>query len=389
MQQVVTHRVEGILHQRGAVHEADQLNPGRDLLLDLGDALFDPLRHRAAVLTHQHHGDSGDRLPLSILGDAALPGGGSELHLRHVTDEHERAPLGFEDDVAKVVEVLNHAEALNDLLLVLLGDIAAAGVAVVLLQCLAHVGERQVVRAQSLGVGEHLILFDVAAEAVDLDDAGHCPQAGLHLPIQDRPPLHERVVLAFDEHIVDLAETRRNGRERGRLDPGRQLLPHVLEPLVHELAGEVDARVVGEDHRDLRQAELRDGAQVLRVRKAGKCDLDGRSDLPLHLLRPKRRGCRVDDHLLHGDVRHGVNGQVDGGVEPDADQQQRGEDHQRPVADGEVDEAVHHRRHPPSREVLTRRGAACAAAPTLVPKGPRGSSPAASALGSSAAHAMA
>ncbi len=79
-------------------------------------------------------------------------------------------------------------------------------------------------RPQLLRVRMDLILPDVPAEAVDLDDAGHCPQARLHLPVEDRAPLHQGVPIAFDEHVVDLAQPRADRGELRGIHARRKLL---------------------------------------------------------------------------------------------------------------------------------------------------------------------
>ena len=72
----------------------------------------------------------------------------------------------------------------------------------------------------------------------------------------------------------------RPARDRAHLrrpQARRDLLPRFLEPLLDELAGEVDVDVVLEDHRDLREPELRERADLLDVGQAGHGHLDGQA----------------------------------------------------------------------------------------------------------------
>ena len=82
--------------------------------------------------------------------------------------------------------------------------------------------------------------------------------------------------------MEDLAES---GGDRTHLRP-RNAFGDLgdAQPFVDHLAGEVDVRAVGEDDDHLRDAELGDRAQLLKMRQAVDGLLDGKGDLPFDFL---------------------------------------------------------------------------------------------------------
>ena len=83
------------------------------------------------------------------------------------------------------------------------------------------------------------------------------------------------------------------------------------EAFVNLLPGEVDVGPVLEDGDDLREAELRDGADLFEPFEAPEGLLDGEGDLPLDLLGGKLGGDGVDLDLDRGRVREGIEGQAE------------------------------------------------------------------------------
>ena len=94
-------------------------------------------------------------------------------------------------------------------------------------------------------VDDDLELLLVAAPGVDLGDARHRAQLRLDDPVVDRAQLGERLPCAGDDVVEDLAQARGDRAHLRPLDAGGQL--DALQPLVDDLAGEVDVGAVLED----------------------------------------------------------------------------------------------------------------------------------------------
>ena len=145
--------------------------------------------------------------------------------------------------------------------------------------------EGQAVLDQPVRVDANLVLLLEAAPAIDLGGARDGAQLGLDDPVVNGAQIGQVVALAGDDIVKDLAQA---GGDRSHLGPfhaGRQL--DGGQPLVDQLAGEVDvgAVVEGDDH--LRQAELRDRAELLQTGQPADGLLDREGDLPLDLLRAR------------------------------------------------------------------------------------------------------
>jgi hypothetical protein len=117
--------------------------------------------------------------------------------------------------------------------------------------------------------------------------------------------------------VVDFAEA---GGDRSELrrDAGRQFVEHRLKPLTRELAGAIDVGAFLKDQGDLREAELRDGADFEQFLDAAHLDFDGIGDEFFDFLGCERGHRGVDLHLDVGDVGHGIDGQPQG--RPGADE---------------------------------------------------------------------
>ena len=172
--------------------------------------------------------------------------------------------------------------------------------------------EGQVLPLELIGVDLDVILLGVAAEADDVDDAGHLAELLLEDPVLRRLQVGERVALADDAVAEDLADG--VPRRQLRLHPRRQLdeleaiddlLPRVL---VVDVPGEV-ALHVGEPEERLR-------ADVVEVHHAGEPDLELHRDVALDLLgRPAVRLRDELDHRRHR-VRVGLDVEILVAVEP-------------------------------------------------------------------------
>jgi hypothetical protein len=194
-------------------------------------------------------------------------------------------------------------------------------------------------------------LLFVAARGIDLGDARHGAQAGLHDEVVDELQLHELrspgrglvrgVVPVIDDVVEYLAQAGGDGCEL-RGDAGGQLLGHILHAFADELAGAVDVGVVAEDEGDLRKARLGERAQLRHAGHAAHLHLDGERDELFDFLGGQAADLRVDLHLHVGDVGGGVDGQPQGGPDARAKQREGSEHDEGALAEGEFQNFVDH-----------------------------------------------
>jgi hypothetical protein len=78
-----------------------------------------------------------------------------------------------------------------------------------------------------------LILAVLAPEAVHLDDAGHGPQRGRHLPVEDLLLLHQRERVVLDGKLEDLPEPARVRAHLGPAVASRDRLLRLAHAFVH------------------------------------------------------------------------------------------------------------------------------------------------------------
>jgi hypothetical protein len=113
-------------------------------LLDLGDLLLHAIDDGPGVLAHEHHHDAHDRLAAAVAGDRALADHRRELDRADVVDMNGGALRSAARTMLfEVLHLLNQALTADQILLALVRDVAAADVAVVVLERLEHVARRE------------------------------------------------------------------------------------------------------------------------------------------------------------------------------------------------------------------------------------------------------
>ena len=155
-----------------------------------------------------------------------------------------------------------------------------------------------------------MILPLIAADAVDLGDARCVSELGTDHPVLKRAQVFGCIGLAVRFARVrpglqriheDFAEAG-GDRSHFRHDALGKLVARGLEPLVDELAREIDAGAIGEHCRYLAEAIARHRAGILQPRQAGDGGLDWEGDALFGLKRREAGGLAVDLYLDIGDV---------------------------------------------------------------------------------------
>ena len=194
--------------------------------------------------------------------------------LGDVADDDGRAVVRRDADGANLVERADLPRHAHQVLAAEALDVAGADVDVVALERCREVRQRQAEREQRGGAGRDDVLPLVAADHVDLGNAGHARELRPYDPVHDRVQIRGVVGGAVgaacagcdaQDEAEDLTETRRDRAELG-LESRRQRRPRFLQAFGHALAREVDVGAVREHDGDLRQPVARHGARVVEPR---------------------------------------------------------------------------------------------------------------------------
>ncbi len=254
---------------------------GQDAVVQLAGLGLDPLQHVLRLLAGAHEDDAFHRVVLGLEAEFAEPGGDADLDAADVLDQHRRAVVDRQHDVADVLGRLDQAFAAHVVELAALGIEAAAGVAVVGRQGGLDLGHGQADAGDADGVEQHLVLHLAAAEAGVVGHPGHGAELRLDHPVLDGLQLHRRAVGALKHISIDQPRGRRLGRDIRRHPAGQTDARHQVE---HALAGEVVAGAVAEGDGDVRQAVERDRPDAGFLGNAVHSVLDRHGDLALDLL---------------------------------------------------------------------------------------------------------
>ena len=190
-------------------------------------------------------------------------------------------------------------------------------------------------------IERHAILAHLAADRDHLGDAGNGQETRPNDPVDHLPHLHgtRRIAGNGDEH--DLAH---DGCDRGhlRVDVARQLLAHHAEPLGDLLAVEVDVGAPIELDVDDRQADARHGAHPHDAGHAVHGRLQRERDELLHLLGRKAFSLGDERDGRPVEIGKDVDRQVAQRHRTVDDENERGREHEQPVAKASRDEEVEH-----------------------------------------------
>ena len=134
-------------------------------------------------------------------------------HLGDITDIYRHAINTLDFDILDIFDTADQSGRAYQIRLAGVFDVPAAGVGVVLGDCLHHVTERQPIGHQFGHIGVDMELLLVTTDAVDFRHAGHCPQLRANDPVLNRSQILLGVLgpiglgsIGFDRPHIDLAE---------------------------------------------------------------------------------------------------------------------------------------------------------------------------------------
>ena len=330
LDQIADHGRYVAVYELRAVQVGTDGDPFGQHLLDLCHAALQLPGYHVGVCPLEHHGDAAHAFALAVARHGAEAFCRAEFHRSDVAHVDRYAAAVGHDDVPDVVERRDHAFGADVVGAVHLFDVAAAGVLVVAAQRLEDVADGDVERIERIGIDRHLVLFEVAAEAVDLDDSRDARQLALDDPVLDRTQFHGVIPLFVtrgnvERVLVDLAQSRGDGHHFGGSQLGRDLSGHGLDLFVDQLPCIEYGNALLEDDRNDRQSETGYGADLLDVHDVAHRHLDGEGDELFDLLGGERRRYGDDLYLVVGDIRYGVHRKSQHRIDSSCQQEERGQ----------------------------------------------------------------
>ena len=251
---------DGLVDQIGALVDRLQHHALRQRRADRGELGGDCIHHVLGVLADARQRHAEHDL-LAVAGHRAKARRRRLNHGGHVAQVHRHAVLGLEHDRTDVLGGAQQPEAAHQVLLATDVHHVAADLAVVGGDRVQHVAEPKSAGIQALRIDAHLVLPLAAAPGRDVVDArARCAaSAAPSSPAACAGPCRSPVPRltpgrAFDGVPEHLSQARRV-RPHARLAIAfGQPIADFLQPLVGELAREVDVHVVFEINGDERQA---------------------------------------------------------------------------------------------------------------------------------------
>ncbi|MPM36636.1 hypothetical protein SDC9_83235 [bioreactor metagenome] len=340
-QQVVLHRGQRMADQIGAVIVGGHVHAFRQaaLLVELFHLGVDVVQHHRRVLAALEQHNALHHVVVLILPHRTLARRVRLHHARHVANGHGRAAAHGNHHLVDFLRRMQQADAAHDQRLLAAAHQAAAHIAVGLGQRIAHVVQRQPQRIQLLGIDLDVELLHKAADAHHVGHTLHLLEHAHHMPFLLGAQLRQRVAVAGQAVVEDLAQRRVIRRHLGR-HARRQV--GLRQALCH-LGARVEAdRIVIEDEVDHRKPEVALGAQRHQPRRAVELALQRLGDLALHLFGGQTGSLGDHAHLHVGHVRIGLDGGVQ--IRPDAvdGDQRRGAQRQQSAMHHKGNEGTQH-----------------------------------------------
>ena len=313
--------------------------------VDLLHLRFDPLDHRRGIGAEELDHHAGNHFFHAVAGLHPPPYCPPDAHFRYLVEKDGSSVRCLDDDVLEIGDRGGEADRAHDVFLGVLLYELGADVEVVGFDLLDDVAQGHPVAQQGVGVDNHVKLFLVAADAEDLGDSRNGLQVELDQPVLDRAQLFERVLPGGVFEVVEEHQPHA-GRDRSQrrfAEPFRDLFPGLLEPFVDQLAGEVDIHSVFEVDVDDREAEVRNGTDVLDAGQAVHHRLDGIGDVGFDLLGGQALGDGEYLHQVGGDVGKGIDRKLPVAVVTAPHHHRSQDQHEQPVVQRQLNDAVYHR----------------------------------------------
>ena len=190
-------------------------------------------------------------------------------------------------------------------------------------------------------IRHHSKALGFAAQHVDIGNAGQRAQGRAQRPVQQGAALAQREATAFDGEHEHVRQRCRNRRQPAA-DAFGQAARNAGIAFSHLLTRPVDVAAFGEVQRDVGDGVLGRGAQHHAPRHAEQLHLQRRDHARLHLLGRHARGLDNQLDLRGGNIRIGVDRQLQEGRQARTRQSQHAKQYQRTLAQGKFNQTGQH-----------------------------------------------
>ena len=190
-------------------------------------------------------------------------------------------------------------------------DVGAACILIVVFESPEDIGDGQANGSEFVGIDRHLVLLDIASEAVDFDYAGHHSHLAFNDPVLDGSQVGSTVLLPvsgihLEGVLQNFTEACGDG-PHGRVAKSRgDIFPHFGKFFGHQLTGQEGAHVIFKNNGYHGKPEAGDGAYFHYAGQVGHSHFH-RVGYELFDVFSAQIG-RLGDHLhlVVGDVGHGI-----------------------------------------------------------------------------------
>src|SRR6185437_7867524 len=351
-EQRVLERIDRRVDQIGAIVDRNDLDRFRQAAGNLPESLLDVFDDVEGVGTEALQHDAAGNLSLAVQFSDAAPLVRAKLDAGHIAQQNRGTVAGLEHDVAEIVDALQISLASDDILEFGKLDGTTADIGIAGTDRVAHLLHGDAEIAHALRVENDVVLLDEAADARHLRDAFGLGQRKLQIPVLDGAGVGKIELLRHHRILVDPADAGGIGTDRRR-HTGGQSRGRAVEEFEHARARPVDVGAVLEDDIDKGNPEEREPAHDLGTRHRQHCGGQRIGDLVLDHLRGLTGVFRIDDHLRVGEVRNGVEWQMDDCINAGSGGKPGAEQHQQQVAGRPGDQTRDHGRPPASENPLS------------------------------------
>ena len=270
----------------------------------------------------------------------------TQLNLRHITYLNRCTIYGLDGDICHIFQTLHHAYAADEILVGVFLYVTSARVGVILFECIKHLAHGQIAGVEFISIDGHFILLHVASPAAHFCHARGSRELFSHNPVLDGSQLGKRIfvlITLFGSHgiMVNLAQSGSNRAHLGFHIFG-QILLHLGQHLAHLRTCPVDICIIIKNEGDDRESASRDTSTLLEFGDVGERHFYRSSNVLLHLLRSERRRLGDNLHLIVGNIRRGIEREMDERNDAPDDEGYRENSHHQFVADGVSNQFLKH-----------------------------------------------
>ena len=240
--QVTDHGGYISVYQFGTIQIRFYTNTFRQHFLYPFDPCLQFLGHDIGVRTLQHHGDTAHALSLAILCHGAKTLGGTKANRTDIAYMNRYPSTVRDHNALDVLYLADHSLATDVVSLIDFLDITAPCILVIPVECLEHLADRNIQGIKGIRIYRHLILFQIAAKAIDLHDTRYTAQLPFHDPVLNGTEFHGVVFLLItglhaQYILINLAQAGRDRHQLRRTQFRGDFSRHGLYLLVYKLAG--------------------------------------------------------------------------------------------------------------------------------------------------------